>query len=457
LSRSRPYAYLAGIILGAWLELYSTAYAQMGGAGQLGGFTGGVGAIPSIPGTPYGGATDPSMVQVTEGFRIIPSILIGQRYDSNVFFVPPSSRPGLKPEDFVTTAVPQIRGLHKGSLISVNATASAIGEYYDRNPDLNYVGANAGLLVDASKLLDQWRKGTTFTVTERYTYTPQAPAFLSGNVDGAGGNPLVTGYQVGRVNTRINYVSVNGETPLNETVSLIGSYDNSSRNYSASDVQQVSPLFSLHAQIYSAGIAAKLTPLDKLSLQYSGSEFQYKPGSIGSFSTNGGTLGWFRVFSPTVSMNSNVGAQVVQSHFRGAQGAAILAPVGAFGVRWEDHVTTIALAYTLRPEPSLQFQSQVLLTQTASFTVTQVTAIPELLVIFNLNHSRGNHYGPISGSGSPISYISYGATGGLVYKVTSQTFLGLNYSYSTFDNKFGGQSFSFDRNVVQVTVSHAFY
>jgi opacity protein-like surface antigen len=451
LKERRQYAWFAGIIFGVGLELCSPVYAQVGG-----------GAIPSIPGTPYGGITDPSMVQVTGGFRVIPSVLMGQRYDSNVFFVPPSLLTGLKKEDFVTTAVPQIRGLYKGSLVSVNATASATGEYYARNTDLNYIGFNVGLLVDASDLLAKWREGTRLTVTESYTDTPQAPAFMSGTIGnrvetvaGTGINPLVTGYQVGRVNTKINYISVNGETPLNEVVSLIAGYSNSSIKYGVQDVQQVGQLLSLNAQIYNAGVGVRITPIDRVGLQYIGSEYQYNPSSTGSFSTNGGILVWSRAFSPTISMDSNVGGQVVQSNFQGGASTSVLAPVGALRIWWDDNVTMVALAYVLANAPSLQFQSQLLLTQTMSLTVTRVTAIPELLVTFNLNHSRGNPYGPVSGP--DISYISYGGTGGLVYRVTSKTFLGLSYSYSTFDNQFAGQGFSFDRNVVQLSVSHAFY
>jgi hypothetical protein len=88
------------------------------------GSTAGLGA-GTIPGTPFGGAIDPSMVQMREGFQVIPSISIGQRYDSNVFFV--SKRPGLDREDFVSTAVPQVRGYYVGESFTVNATENEFG------------------------------------------------------------------------------------------------------------------------------------------------------------------------------------------------------------------------------------------------------------------------------------------------------------------------------------------
>ena len=112
------------------LGLVSIGHAQMGGG--------------YVPGTAFGGATDPGARQIKEGFRIIPTIMVGERYDSNVFFRPPT--PGLDREDYVTTASPQIRGLYAGSLISVNAVGGATGEYYAKNTGLNYIGDNARCL-----------------------------------------------------------------------------------------------------------------------------------------------------------------------------------------------------------------------------------------------------------------------------------------------------------------------
>ncbi len=137
----------------------------------------GIGA-GTIPGTPFGGAIDPSMVQVREGFQVIPSLSVGQRYDSNVYFVP--KRPGLDREDFVSTAVPQVRGYYVGNWFDLNASAAAIGEYYAKNPTLNYVGANTGLVLNLSKLLDRWWQGATLTASDTYVYSPQAPTFLIG-------------------------------------------------------------------------------------------------------------------------------------------------------------------------------------------------------------------------------------------------------------------------------------
>ncbi len=149
-----------------------------------------------VPGTAFGGATDPGALKITEGLRIIPTVMVGERYDSNVFFAPKT--PGLDREDFVTTTSPQIRGLYAGSLMSVNAVGGGTGEYYAKNTGLNYIGANAGASLDMSKFLAQWWRGSTWQVTESYLNSTRPQSFLTGDVSGASENPFARGYQVGR-------------------------------------------------------------------------------------------------------------------------------------------------------------------------------------------------------------------------------------------------------------------
>jgi hypothetical protein len=90
-----------------------------------------------------------------------------------------------------------------------------------------------------------------------------------------------------------------------------------------------------------------------------------------------------------------------------------------------------------------------------SVTLTQQTAIPELLVVTSLNYGRGNQFG--SSSGTNLSYASVSGIGGAVYKFSPETFLGVHYSYSNFDNQFNGNTFAFDRHVVQLSLTQAFY
>jgi opacity protein-like surface antigen len=115
----------------------------------------------------------------------------------------------------------------------------------------------------------------------------------------------------------------------------------------------------------------------------------------------------------------------------------------------------LGLAYFLGLTPSYQFEAQPLLTHTVSFALTQVTPITGLVGVVGVNYARGDELG--SSSSAPISYTSYGAIAGLTYKLTGQTFLGLHVNYLNVDNKFGGGSLMYDRSLVQLTLTQAFY
>lgn len=435
--------YIAAVILVCTLGLVSVVEAQLGG-----GMGGGMG---SIPGTAFGGATDPSALQLTDGLRIIPSITIGQRYDSNVFFVPKSL--GINREDFVTTTTPQVRGLYAGDLFTVNATAGAVGEYYAKNSGLNYVGANAGVSLDMSKLASRLREGARLIVSDTYSYTPQPPAFITGDLDGQGANPLVRGLQAGRVNFQSNSWAGNGAVPISQVFSLTGNYSNGFIKFGSSEVQQVGGLFDTTFTSYGAGLAMKLSSRDTISLNFAGSE--YDQGGFGSFSTRGGTLGWAHIFSPSLSMNSAAGVQLLEGEFEGGKIPATVAPTANLMLMYMDRTTSLALAYSLAVTPSYQFETQALLSHLASLTLTQQMPVQDLMGILSVNYGRSGQFG--STSGAAINFNSYGGVAGLTYKITPKTFLSLNYSYSNYDSTFGTERFAFDRQVVQLNLSQAFY
>ena len=114
-----------------------------------------------------------------------------------------------------------------------------------------------------------------------------------------------------------------------------------------------------------------------------------------------------------------------------------------------------SIAYGVALSPSYQFQAQSLLTNIVSFSVTQQTPTPELVGVVSINYGRGDEIG--SNSVNAVSYTSYAATGGVLYKFTPQTFLNLTYLYANYDNQFGATNNSFDRHVVSINLAQAFY
>jgi len=442
---------MASIILGMGFGFYSLSYAQMGG---MSGGTGG--GIPNIPGTEFGGATDPSSTRGADGFRIVPLVSISERYDTNVFFAPKNQLQGLTAEDFITTVTPQVRALFTDSqtLVKINAVVGASGNYYVNNTGLSYVGANAGAVLDMSNLLSRWRPGARWTVSETFFYSPQPPAFLPGSQPEEQANLLVTGFQATRTKTHSNSVNTMFQLPLNKTVSFRGSYIHSFIDYGASQVPQASAaLISQDAQAYTAGLLVQTSLQDSVTVDFTSNEFDQ--GRFGTFRTKGGAIAWTHRFSHTISINAAGGVQVLSGESNGVQFSSVIAPFGSLAIRWMGPATNITLAYRSGIAPSFQFQSAALLNHSVSFNMVQGTPIRDLSGLFRGNYSVANEYG--SNSGGAQSWTTVGGTAGLLYRATQKTFLTLTYDYQNVDNVFGGAHFAYQKHIAQLSLAQAFY
>jgi hypothetical protein len=443
---------MAGIILGMEFLLSSPSQAQIGGMGGAGGMGGGSGGGGITPGSSFESAIDPSAMRTARGFHVVPMITVGQRYDSNVFFAPKT--PGLDRDDFVTTVSPQARAIFSGDLITVNTRVGAIGQIFAKNDGLNNVGANVGLVVDASKFLSQYRSGTRFTISDYYVFTPEPPAFLTGNLDVQEVNPLARGFQAQRVNTHTNSISVNFAVPISRTIDLTARYLNSLTHFGESKIQQEGTLLNTTFQTYAVGLAKRISMHDTVSASFLGSHAD--SGSQQSFSGYGGFVGWDHMFNKKVTFRSTVGLQKVND--KSGSGASDITPGGSLSVFWSDTLTSWHLSYNVGLTPSLQFEGRPILTQAVNLTVIQKTSIQNLSLFAGLNYGRGNELGEGSSSSSTeISYTSYNASGGMSYKVTPKMYVALIYSYSRFDNKFGPIEFELDRSLAQVFLTQAFY
>ena len=428
------------------LELCSLSQAQVGGMG---------GGMPTVPGTAFGGATDPSSMGEVAGLHVVPSVQVSERYDSNVYFAPKNLLRGLTPDDIVTTVVPQIRGLYtdRDKLVKVNAAVGAVGSYYVNNSGLSYVGANAGVILDLSGLLSQWRPGTRWTVSDSFFYTPQPPAFLLGDQSGVQANPLVAGFQATRTKTNSNSVNTIFELPLSMTTKLTGSYTNSFIHYGASQVPQAAVLISQNVHAYTAGLLTQLSLYDSVRVDFRGNEFDQ--GRLGAFSARGGTLGWTHRFSSTLNVDVTGGAQILSGEVNGVPFSSMIAPIGSLALRWNNSTTSLTFAYRTSITPSFQFRGAPLLNHMVSCNVTQDTPIRDLAALFGANYGVANEYG--SNSGSALSWTTVGGTAGVRYRATQKLFLTMIYSYQNVDNVFEGTHFAYDRHVAQLSLTQAFY
>jgi opacity protein-like surface antigen len=414
------------------------------------------GGVGSIPGTAFGGATDPGSIEISEGFRIIPTITAAERYDSNVFFQPKT--PGVDSSDYVSTISPQIRGLFAGREMTLNAIVGASASYFVKNTNFNYVAVNGGLSLNLGSMLDRLWRGIGVTVNETFLYTPQPPSFWVGNQTGDTSNPYTNGQQVGRVSSTSNNINVSVTAPLTQTLSLIGSYSNGFLRFGKSEVQQAGALLNTSFQSFNVGMSMQLSPQDSMSLTFNDSEYRYEQATGGSFSTRAGMIGWNHQFNPAVKLTSSAGAAISEVQSPGlsnGQTTTTVSPQGRVALVLKDSTTMLSMAYGLAFAPAYQFGAAALLTNTVSLSMTQETPIPRLVGVASFNYGRGDQIG--SNPVSAISYKNYMATAGISYKLTPRTFLNLSYLYSNYDNQSGAMNNSYDRQVLTLNLAQAFY
>jgi len=413
--------------------------------------------MPIIPGTEFGGITQASSIRVVDGLHVVPSVQVSERYDTNVFFAPKSRLQGLTPEDVITTVAPQVRGLYtdQAKLVKVNAVVGAVGGYYVNNTGLNFVGANAGAVLDMSDLLSRWRPGTRLTISDVYFYSPEPPTFLLGGESGEYVNPVLAGYQARRTNTSFNSVSTLLQLPINRTVSLSSSYTNSFVDYGISQVPGEGNLIGRKVQAYSVGFLMQVSLQDTVRVNFTGNEFDL--GERGVFSARGSNLGWSHRFSSAVSFNAAGGVQVLSGEVNGVSLSSgnTIAPFGSLALLWQDTTTTIALGYRTGITSSVQSRGEAMLNHAISLNMTQNTPIQNLVGLLAANYSVADGYG--ASSGPSLSWTTVRGTAGFLYRVTQKTFLILNYSYLNVDNVIGERHSAFEKHMVQLSLDQAFY
>ncbi len=124
-----------------------------------------------------GRSWSPSQVPGTGFLEVVPSLCVSERYDSNVFFRPPT--PGLQRDDFVTNVTTVFRVNFNGRYASGVLNAGGFGEAYIKNPDLNYLGTVNSLSLNLDNTIKRWLPNASLRIVEALSYTPLPPGFAN--------------------------------------------------------------------------------------------------------------------------------------------------------------------------------------------------------------------------------------------------------------------------------------
>lgn len=379
------------------------------------------------------------------GTNIIPSLALSERYDSNVYFI--SGGPF---EDYVTTASPQLRVVHRGQLVEGTVGGGLTAEAYVKNPGLNYVGTNAVINLNLDGAMNKLVRGLGLTISDRYRYTPQPPAFAASTGSDELPDSVVIGIQARRANSTINAGNVAMSYAVSPRLSFSSTYADLRRQFGSQSsiptagIQQNSLLTNLidtTFQTVTSGPVLKVSPIDTVTLfhQYQKGTFDVQ-GSKSDFSTQGAVAGWTREVTPTVTASMTGGVAVFSNTNN-------LQYVGSASLLWDGQDSSLMLSYKRMIAPNFSGAAVPLLSQVVAATATHhVTR--DFSVI--LNGRYGNNQSiPDS---SLAEYKSYSVTPSAQYKVNRAMTATLSYTYSLFDRTVSSQESSFHRNIVMLRI-----
>src|SRR2546428_616588 len=116
------------------------------------------------------GFIDPTTVDADT--KVVPSVTVSERYDSNVFYAPQSFVPNQRLWDFVTVVAPEVKMQQSGRPIEGDLRVGGSANTYVNNPGLNYFSANAAFHLHLDNWISQLMERTRVEVDEYFQYTP---------------------------------------------------------------------------------------------------------------------------------------------------------------------------------------------------------------------------------------------------------------------------------------------
>jgi hypothetical protein len=389
-----------------------------------------------VYGQGYGQAGPPSIPTPTavrgSETKVIPSLLLSERYDSNVYFVQGSNL-----EDYVTRVSPQLRVIHKRQLVEGMVGGGATGEAYVKNSGLNYVAGNGFVDLNLDRAMGELVRGLGLRLSDAYVYTPQPPAFAAPT----GGSQIpelsVEGIQARRANSHTNSGRVELSYAPSPVLTFTSTYLDQRRQF-ANTVQTPSAvvqdgLINTTFQTVTSGPAVKISPLDTGSLLY-----QYQKGTYSTtgFDTHGAIAGWTRSITPALTAAVTGGATVLST-------SNDLQYIGSALLDWRGENTDVTLSYSRRIAPSFSVTATALLSQVVTGTVTyRPTRSLALSLTGNYAHNQSL---PDS---SLLKYEAYAVTPSVNYEINRVMTATLSYTHSEFQRTISSQESVFDRNIV---------
>jgi hypothetical protein len=385
---------------------------------------------------------------------IIPSLCVSERYDSNIFFAPPT--PGLQRDDYVTNVSPMVRVNLNADYASGFLNVAGFSETYVKNPDVNFFGSTGTLSLNLDKSVRKILPAAGLTIDDTFSYTPLPPGFVNPTAGTSPDAPtnIQSVYARGVLAFRTNNVTNTGI--VSTSYAVTGSTSISAAYYNAIIRFGTPPggttsgggLFDTTTQSATIGVVSKLSGVDTLNIRnsYMLTEFTQSSDSASSssspsfnFRTNTATVGWSRVLTPNFTVEVGGGGIVIDP------GITTYAANASLIMVFQDNSAT--LSYSRSAFPSFFSTPIVVVGDVFSLSAIQKIARDwQFNETANYSHSSG-------GSGlESVSFDSYAVSADIYYWITQSWSAALSYDYTNYTSEFGTGNFAFDRHVLTFSV-----
>jgi hypothetical protein len=381
--------------------------------------------------------------------KLIPAISVSERYDNNIFFVQDQ-----KADDFVTSVSPELRAEYKGRPVTGEAFAKVSVEAFAKHSSLNNAGVSGGVNLNLDQIIGRLTKRATLSISDFVAYTPELPAFFNPTPTATpatqpqpltpGPTPFTVGILPQRVESLSNTSSASGSYNLTPLLSWNAGYSYSFIRFgSTKGIAAESALFRTVSQSVNTGPQYKLSRFDTVNAQYVYQKSDSEAGGAAPgtrFFSNGGTLGYNRIFSPQLTANFSAGATVVSDTDR-------VTALASAAATWSEKSTAATLLYSRTVSPSFVVSAGPLVSDVVSLSVSQVLT-QRLSGLAQVNYGRNTG----ASATSSLFFQSYGVNVALNYQIFRAVTGTLSYSHFRFEQEFLSVHTAFDRDVVTLSV-----
>ncbi len=382
--------------------------------------------------------------------KVIPTAVLSERYDTNVFYAPPELLPpGQRHSDFVSTLAGGVQLLHKSRAVEASLTAGGDANAYAYNTGLNYLSTTADAYARLDGWVGQFADGAKLLIAERFRYTPEQPSFFTGTKAQTLDDPFLRGIQGFRANTFSNTASANGELPIFRGLALQGSYSFSM--YRVGSIVALTStgaaFFDTNIHTWSVGPGFKLSPVDHVALLYQQSLVSQKLTSSGpgiaqdlSYNAQEVSAKYTRIM-PDWTAIVQAGATLIEPASQAFPSAALTVTTNP------ERSTLLRLDLSRKAAPSYFFAAGSTISNVATVGVSH-----RLSKRFSLRGNFSYGYNEIV-PGKNIKFENLSALAGLNYNLTRTMSLDLSYNYNNFTIKQPGTPFEVQRDVVMLSLT----